>query len=199
MSDMEDPDHSSLEEETEEASDPPHALADEASHEGSPHRAGGVRMISEDGEELDVSAPPALTIDPEQSVEYLYNEPPPQGIEGLDFDFLQSFLSLTDDLHQHPDVARVTRTMDRPVPEFTIRVVETGLGQKLAHDLKSLYRIMDELSFRWESRPGQNNATLPGGALQIVPFMRTFGHWVGELWPLEDADAHQDDVEAQLH
>lgn len=183
MSDTQEP-HGSLDEETEE----PIEMGDEPPPHGQQAPAGGVRMISQDGEEI---TPPQY----HEEIEYLYNEPAPEGVEVLDFDFLQSFLSLTDDLHQHPQVARVVRAMERPVPEFTIRVVESGLGQTIDHELKSLYRMIDDLSFRWESEPGSSN--LPGGALHIVPFMRTFGHWVGELWPIEDAD-REDDPRAQL-
>lgn len=179
--------HGSLEEETEEPGTSP-------SPEDEARPPGGVRMMSQDGEEILSDGPQTPSPEDEQGVEYLYNEPPPEGVEVLDFDFLQAFLSLTDDLHQHPQVARVTRATERPVPEFTIRVVESGLGQTIAHELKSLYRMVDELSFRWESKPG---STLPGGALAITPFMRTFGHWVGELWPIEQAD-QDGDPEAQL-
>lgn len=169
-------DMTSLEEETE---DPELVPEDERG-------SGGVRMATDVSDETRSERASQTIWDqtPEEMIEYVEREVAPEGVEVLDFDFLQSFLSLTDDLHQHPQSRQVFRTMERAVPEFSLRVVENGLGYVLPYDLKSLYQVADALEFRWLREEG--GEVQPGGAFKIMPCMRTFGHWVGELWPIDD-------------
>ncbi len=124
--------------------------------------------------------------------EYVPNEPVPEGVEVVGFDFIEAFLSLTEDLHQHPETVDVARDIERAVPEVSLRIIEDGLGGEFSPDIKSFYRLISAMSFQWSIREGEQN--ILGGAFEIIPFMRTFGLWVGELWP-EDPPAKDASLE----
>ena len=113
------------------------------------------------------------------------NEPYAEGDEVFDFALIEAFLSLTDGLHLNPMIEQVTRDLNRAVPEVTLRLVEDGLGTRLDDQTRSLYRQIDGMEFRWHGRDAEGRLRL-GGALQIVPFLRTFGLWLDELWPTEE-------------
>lgn len=128
---------------------------------------------------------PALDV--ETLEEFVPNEAVPDGVEVVGFDFLEAFLSLTGDLYQHPQTTNVERDIERAVPEIALRIIEDGLGGTFSADIKSFYRLLSAISFRWYAT-GSGEEQVLGGAFDVVAFARTFGLWVGELWP-EDPPA----------
>lgn len=118
--------------------------------------------------------------------EFVPNEPVDPDVEQLGFDFIEAFLDLTESLVQHERTRDVSHHIERPTPEFTLRVVEDGLGTPLDAELKSLYRLTDSIEFTWGYVDEGGAAVRHGGAMHIAPFMRTFGRWLGEIWPEEE-------------
>jgi len=110
--------------------------------------------------------------------------------ELVTFDFVETFMDVTDELFKHPSTTQVSRDVDQPVSDLMINMTEDGLGGRLDPQLLSLYKLGNgfKLQWSWLDRGEQRF----GGEVRLVDFDRLFGHWFDSIWPTDDSMESED-------
>lgn len=114
------------------------------------------------------------------------------GIERVDFDFIEQLMQTINELQLHPRVEGVDFELGPPVPPFALETMTHGLGMELPPVLRSLYEVVDGVQVTWSWRDDAGEL-VPGGQINICDFSTMFGTWFDVLWE------HREDMsEAQL-